>query len=167
MIILGLDPSFRNWGIALMNYTSNTLTLLEVKVIQTKPHKKSKLSKALQDLQDAQTLLTGVLSYALKADVVVIELPLGSQSAAAMKSYGICIGLAAALNQLKIPFYYVNPFDVKRVVGSTKTTKEEIIEWVNNRHPNILDKAKCRAEHQADACIAIYAALNQIKELNQ
>lgn len=159
-----MTPSFRNLGLALVNLSSNReLSLIAVDVIKTKPHKKSKLSKAIQDLQDAQTLIQGVLSYIDNVDAIVIELPIGSQSAAAMKSYGICIGITACLHELGIPFYYVSPYDVKRVVGSKETTKEEIIDWVNKRHPGYLSKYKNSAEHQADAVVAIYAALKQIR----
>ena len=163
-----MTPSLRNWGVAVTSYDleTDTLTLESVDVIKTKPLTKSKLSKAEQDLQAAKTLLDGVLSYVKTAELVVIELPIGSQSAAAMKSYGICIGITACLTHLGIPFIYKSPYDLKKVIGKIDTTKEEIIRFVGDRHPNKLSKFKNSAEHQADAVLAIYAALPEIKETN-
>lgn len=166
--IVGLDPSMSNWGIAVMSYTLSTdvLELNQVDVIKTKPIKNSKLRKSIQDLNRAKTLIDGVYEYVKDADVVVVELPHGSQSAAAMKSYGICIALTAALTSLDIPFIYMTALDVKKVVGDKTASKESIISWVENKHPGILSKYKNSAEHQADATVVVYAALNQIRKLN-
>lgn len=163
-----MDPSLNNWGIAVMSYDPllNALELNQVDVIKTKPIKKSKLRKSIQDLNRAKTLIDGVYEYVKEADVVVVELPHGSQSAESMKSYGICIALTAALTSLDIPFIYMTALDVKKVVGDKTASKESIISWVENKHPGILSKYKNSAEHQADATVVVYAALNQIRKLN-
>lgn len=72
-----------NWGIAVMSYDPllNVLELNQVDVIKTKPIKNSKLRKSIQDLNRAKTLIDGVYEYVKEADVVVVELPHGSQSA--------------------------------------------------------------------------------------
>lgn len=167
MKILGFDPSLRNWGIAITSYDpiADTLTVHKVDVIKTKTIKDKKQSKAVLDLQRAQTLIEGLLPYLDDVELIVIELPLGSQTASAMKSYGMCLGITACLTTLGIPFIYKTPFDLKRVIGKRETTKEEIIDWVNQRHPNVLSKYKTSAEHQADAVLAIYSALPDIREL--
>lgn len=163
-----MDPSLNNWGIAVMSYDPllNALELNQVDVIKTKSIKKSKLRKSIQDLNRAKTLIDGVYEYVKEADVVVVELPHGSQSAESMKSYGICIALTAALTSLDIPFIYMTALDVKKVVGDKTASKESIISWVENKHPGILSKYKNSAEHQADATVVVYAALNQIRKLN-
>ena len=163
-----MDPSLNNWGIAVMSYDPllNVLELNQVDVIKTKPIMKSKLRKSIQDLNRAKTLIDGVYEYVKEADVVVVELPHGSQSAESMKSYGICIALTAALTSLDIPFIYMTALDVKKVVGDKTASKESIISWVENKHPGILSKYKNSAEHQADATVVVYAALNQIRKLN-
>ncbi len=81
--IIGLDPSMSNWGVAVMSYSlsTNVLELNQVDVIKTKPIKNSKLRKSIQDLNRAKTLIDGVYEYVKEADVVVVELPHGSQSA--------------------------------------------------------------------------------------
>ena len=163
--VVGLDPSFRNWGVAVMSYSLSTGLILEdVDVIKTKPQK-SKLRKSVQDLNDSKTLINGVYELVEDADVVVIELPHGSQSAAAMKSYGICIALCACLTRLDIKFIYKTALDVKKVVGAKDTTKHEIVSWVEQKHPNKLSKYMNSAEHQADATVVVHSAINQIKEI--
>lgn len=165
--IIGMDPSLNHWGIAVMSYDPllNVLELNQVDVIKTKPIKNSKLRKSIQDLNRAKTLIDGVYEYVKEADVVVVELPHGSQSAQSMKSYAICIALTAALTSLDIPFIYMTALDVKKVVGDKTASKESIISWVENKHPGILSKYKNSAEHQADATVVVYAALNQIRKL--
>ena len=156
----------RAWGISLMSYNSTTgLVLKSVDVVNTIKEKQSKLSVALQDLEACKILIEGINNNINNIDIIVIELPIGSQSSAAMKSYGICIALSAYASQLGIKTLYVSPFDVKKVVGKTNTTKHAIIDWVNNKHPNILSKQIYKSNHEADATVAVYAALNQIKEI--
>lgn len=148
-----------------MSYSlSSGLILEDVDVIKTKPQK-TKLRKSVQDLNDSRTLIDGVYEHVKDADVVVIELPHGSQSAASMKSYAICIALCACLTRLDIKFIYKTALDVKKVVGNKQASKEEVIHWVSTRHPNILSKYKGTAEHQADATVVVYAALNQIRKI--
>lgn len=149
-----------------MSYNSTTgLVLKSVDVVNTIKEKQSKLSVALQDLEACKILIEGINNNINNIDIIVIELPIGSQSSAAMKSYGICIALSAYASQLGIKTLYVSPFDVKKVVGKTNTTKHAIIDWVNNKHPNILSKQIYKSNHEADATVAVYAALNQIKEI--
>lgn len=164
--IVGFDPSLRAWGISHMTYNNTTgLELKSVGVINTKKEKNSKLSVALQDLNACKILIEGINNNLNNIDIIVIELPIGSQSSAAMKSYSICIALSAYASTHNIPTLFVSPFDVKKVVGKTNTTKHAIVDWVNNKHPNILSKQLYKSNHEADATVAVYAALNQIKEI--
>lgn len=158
--VLSFDPSLSNWGIAYMSYTPFNMELISTDIIQTKPLQKSNLTKAQQDMTRIDKLYNGVQEALEDADVVVIELPIGSQSARAMASYGACLGLISSINKPRI---YVTPNQVKKVVGKNTTSKEEIIEWVNLKHPNILPKTKSKAEHMADAVVAIYAAETQLR----
>lgn len=162
-----MDPSFRNWGISCMTLSPiSGLTLHHVAVIKTLPDKSSKDRKSVQDINSAKTLIDGVQGYLKSADVVVVEMPTGSQSASAMKSYGICVGIVGYITSLGIPIIFKTPQDVKKVVGNNQASKEDVIHWVSTRHPNILSKFKGTAEHQADATAVVYSALNQLKEIH-
>lgn len=163
MKILGIDPSLRNWGLAVMELDKE-LTILKTHTIRTNKIPKHK-SVAVTDVNTAKFILDELKDYLEGIDAICIELPLGSQTSTAMKSYGLCIGLVGYIATLGIPVIYKNPFDIKKVIGKRDTTKEEIIDWVNTNHPNKLSKYKTVAEHQADAVLAVYASLNELKEL--
>lgn len=158
--VLSFDPSLSNWGIAYIQYSPDTFDVIATDIIQTKPIKKSKLSKAQQDLLRIDELYAGIQLCLEDVDVIVIELPIGSQTARAAVGYGACLALVASL---PLPRLYVSPGQVKKVVGKHTTTKEEIIEWVDNLHPATLHPTKSKAEHQADAVVAAYAALPQLR----
>lgn len=160
--ILGLDPSLSNWGICHMTYSPfSSLKLIDTDIIRTKPSKEKK-PKNIDDLDRARTLskrLRELISY---VDVVVAELPFGSQSSRAMASYGICLGVLAGVD---IPVISVTPFEVKKIVGNRETKKEEIIAWVNSTYLNVfINKPKNQTEHMADAIVACHAALPKLEK---
>jgi Holliday junction resolvasome RuvABC endonuclease subunit len=114
------------------------------------------------DLQASQQLCAGALSAVKDAQIIFVEVPVGSQSARAMASYGICVGVLGALRASGIPFFEVTPNEVKLAsVGSKVATKNEMIQWASNTHPEVQwPKAAAKAEHVADATAAIHAGLN-------
>ena len=159
--VVSFDPSLSNWGVAFIKYSPATFDVIASHIIQTTTSKKkTKLSKANQDMLRIDTLYEGIQPCLVDADVVVIELPIGSQTSRAAVSYGVCLALVASL---PLPRLYVSPGQVKKVVGKHTTTKEEIIEWVNSKHPDVLSPYVTKAEHQADAVVAAYAALPQLR----
>lgn len=162
--ILSFDPSMSNWGIAKMTLSDGLLEVDYVDVIHTKSDESSKESKAKQDLNRCITLIEGIDSHLKGIDCIVIELPIGSQSFSAAKSYGISIALSAYAASKGIDMFYVSPFAVKKVVGNNNSSKHSIVDWVNAKHPNKLSKQLYKSNHEADACVAVYAALDDIKE---
>lgn len=122
------------------------------------------------DMESALQLYQGAVATAQGAHAVFIEVPVGSQSARAMASYGICVGVLGALRAEDIPFFEVTPTEVKLASAGSKTaTKEQMIKWATNKHPEanwptykekgavLVSEAK--AEHMADAVAAIYAGI--------
>lgn len=156
--VLGLDPSLSNWGISRIRYSPSCIRVCSTETFTTKETKG--IAKNKSDLLRAKYLYDSIQGDLEECDIVVVELPYGSQSARAMASYGICLGLIASF---KKPVIYVTPFDVKKVVGNNSTSKKEIIDWVNTRHPNVMSKSLTKSEHQADATVAVYAAKQQIR----
>lgn len=167
--ILSFDPSLRNWGVtaAIYNTTSNQLYIKAGKVISSKPDK-SKIRQNTKDLNIAKYLFSELKDVYSQADLIIAEVPHGSQSARAMVSYGVCIGVLGSLDSINKPFIQVAASDVKQIVGTVDTSKLEIIKWVKRRHPEVLDWMPCntKAEHICDAIVAIYAAIQtkQFKE---
>lgn len=171
--VCGFDPSLRNWGMAAGNFD------LETKKIEIKklglinpvlPTGKQVRQNSL-DLESAMQLYQSAAATAQDADVVFVEVPVGSQSARAMASYGICVGVLGSLRAANVPFFEVTPIEVKlAAVGIKTATKEQMIKWATTKHPEanwptykekgavLLSEAK--AEHMADAVAAIYAGVS-------
>lgn len=171
--VVGFDPSLRNWGIAqgeILPGPSPSLHIVNLDVIcPVLPTGKQVRQNSL-DLESAKQLAEGALAAAKGAQAIFVEVPVGSQSARAMASYGVCVGVLGALRATGIPFFEVTPTEVKMASFGKKTaTKLEMIGWATAQHPeanwptykqhgaDVLSEAK--AEHMADAIAAIYAGV--------
>ena len=170
--VVGMDPSLRNWGVAcgLLDTDTLALTIKTVDVIQPVLPKGKQVRQNSEDLESALQLATGAWNFAQQAQAIFVEVPVGSQSARAMASYGICVGVLGSLRARGIPFFEVTPTEVKMAtVGKKTASKLEMIEWATTRHPGatwpyyqnhgkqLLSEAK--AEHMADAIAAIVAGI--------
>lgn len=176
--VVGFDPSLRNWGISKGTLSPDGLQIHEVDLINPALSTGKQVRQNSLDLESAKQLCAGALAAAAGADAIFVEVPVGSQSARAMASYGICVGILGALRATGIPFFEVTPNEVKlTTVGKKTATKQEMIEWAMNAHPeanwptyNRLGKlqfSEAKAEHMADATAAIYAgiATNEFQQL--
>lgn len=171
--VVGFDPSLRNWGIARGVYYPGRnawLHLEEIGVINPVLPTGKQVRQNSLDLESAKQLCKAALAAAEGAQAIFVEVPIGSQSARAMASYGICVGVLGALRATGIPFFEVTPTEVKMVsVGKKTATKADMIQWAVKQHPEanwptykqngkaLISEAK--AEHMADATAAIYAGL--------
>lgn len=168
--VVGLDPSLRNWGIAIGHLTQDDLRIHQVQTICPVLPTGKQVRQNSSDLESAMQLFAAASMATRNADAVFVEVPVGSQSARAMASYGICVGVLGALRASNIPFFEVTPTEVKLVATGKKTaTKLEMIQWALELQPEagwpmytqhgkqIVSEAK--AEHMADAIGAIYAGI--------
>lgn len=178
--VVGMDPSLRNWGIAVGELDLDTKTVLihRLTVITPELSKGKQVRQNSLDLSSAQQLCAEALQAVKNADAIFVEVPVGSQSARAMASYGICVGVLGSVRATGTPFFEVTPTEVKvSTVGSKLATKQEMIAWSLSRHPeanwptyrkNGMDVvSEAQAEHMADAIATIYAGLklNQFHQL--
>lgn len=92
--------------------------------------------------------------------MIIAELPTGSQSSRAMVSYASCIAITACISHTNPNINIVTPNQIKRLVGSPTASKDDVIDWVKQRHPNLKLPVKSKAEHICDSIVAIYAHLN-------
>ena len=171
--MVGFDPSLRHWGIAKGIFIPGTVPQLrieEVDVISPELPTGKQVRQNSLDLESAKQLCAAALSAAKGAQAIFVEVPVGSQSARAMASYGICVGVLGALRAQGIPFTEVTPTEVKMASAGKKTaTKLEMIQWAMNQHPEanwprykqngVVKVSEAKAEHMADATAAIYAGL--------
>jgi len=170
--VVGFDPSLRNWGIAQGTYDTKTNRLQVHNLAVTNPVLPTgkQVRQNSSDLESALQLYAAAMVAAQGAQAIFVEVPVGSQSARAMASYGICVGVLGGLRASGIPFFEVTPTEVKMAGPGIKTaTKEQMIEWASSAHPEApwpLYKSNgetkvsaAKAEHMADAVCAIYAGL--------
>lgn len=140
--------------------------LLDIHLETSSPSKVKQVRKNSDDLERARKLQKAMQSFFNDCAFVCVEIPVGSQSARAMASYGMCIGVVASLNR---PLIQVTPSEVKVAATGKKTaTKDEMIKWATGLYPYVpwlTKKAKGTIsfvnanEHLADATAAIHAGV--------
>lgn len=174
--VVGADPSLRNWGIAAGNLDTETneLTISVLRVTRADVPTGKQVRQNTKDLLVAQQLYAGMQPFLAGVNVMFVEVPVGSQSARAMASYGVCAGVLGSLRANGHTFIEVTPNEVKlATVGKKTASKEEMIAWAMAKFPNApwpFHHGKINAglaEHMADACAAIVAgiATNEFKSL--
>lgn len=170
LTVLGIDPALRNFGFALAKVDVVENKIVEIKdliLVKTHQTKDTKQRRNSADLQSAKTLTSAVRKLTEQAFCSFAEVPIGSQSARAMASYGICIGILSGSNN---EIFEVTPTEVKkRATGLRTATKEEMINWAVTKFPDapwLKRKVKGQVvlknenEHLADAVGAINAGLH-------
>ncbi|WP_152881158.1 hypothetical protein [Duganella sp. FT27W] len=175
MKICGMDPSLQNFGIAFATLDLDTLTFVvdRFELAKTAPEKDKKVRKVVrknsEDLERAKILHGAAMGAVKGIWLAFVEVPVGSQSSRAMASYGVCIGVLAAVGQA-VPMVQVTPTEVKLAGAGVKTaTKEEMIEAMMAKYPNapwpmqkkagVMVPIASVCEHLADAVAAIEAGM--------
>lgn len=181
MRVAALDPSLRNWGWSVGEYDLPTglLSVDAVGVIQPVIPKGKQVRVNSKDLMSAEWHAKEIWHVLQGAQAVFVEVPVGSQSARAMASYGICVGVLGSLRARGIPFMELTPEEIKLVTGKKTATKKEMIEWATSLYPlagwpiqtkkGVTTFVESSAEHMADATAAMYAGVNsqQFKQFVQ
>lgn len=169
--LVGFDPSMSNWGICTATlYPNGVLTADKVQVVTPRKIASKTVRQNSSDLLLAQQLAAIAFDVCHGAHFVFAEVPVGSQSARAMASYGICVGILGALRSQGKQFIEVTPTEVKiAATGNHTATKKQMINWATDTHPeagwpthwNLGTKVvtESSAEHMADALGAIYAGI--------
>lgn len=171
--VCGFDPSMRNWGMAVadLDLKSGLLDVPTLSIIQPRDEKSKQVRKNSKDLALAKELFDGAYEVAKTCKVVFVEVPVGSQSARAMASYGVCVGVLGSLAGLGITIIEVSPEENKKALTGIKhATKEAMISaalaeyptanWPRQERNGATFKKgdlKAEAEHVADAIGAIHA----------
>lgn len=174
LTLLGMDPSLNNWGLAIGTYdvTTKQLDVYELRVTQPDIPEGKQVRNNSKDLARAEQLALAAqkIHQTYRPQVTFVEVPIGSQSARAMASYGVCVGVLGTLRATGHPFYEVTPSEVKKVAtGRTNATKREMIQWAYDQHPSapwpfqtkkgVTTIIESKAEHMADAVAAIHAGI--------
>jgi Holliday junction resolvasome RuvABC endonuclease subunit len=171
--VLGMDPSLSNWGLAGGLYDTDTgaLHIKGLDLVTPVFPTGKQVRQNSKDLERAHQLAQGIKLAVQDAEAIFVEVPVGSQSARAMASYGICVGVLGALRANGTPFFEVTPTEVKlATVGKKTASKAQIIDRAMTQHPGDFWPMQTKkgqrtviagkAEHMADAIGAIEAGIN-------
>lgn len=167
MRFLTMDPSMRNTALVWGKINNGELLLTGYELIRTKGGKKP--SVAYCTVRDCKELIRGLndVISSVEPHVTFAETPSGSQNSSGAKSYGISCCLISLLPECT----FVTPGELKKLVNGTNSAeKEEIMAWIEERHPNFLPRKKdgtfnkSQAEHIADAIAAAYVGLSKINK---
>ncbi len=167
MILAGLDPSLSNFGMVRGEYLNGLFVPDRLQLVETKPDSSAKsVRKNSQDLERCRSIYKAMSVFLEPADIVCVEIPIGSQSARAMASYGACIGL---LSSIQKPLIQILPAEVKLTATNSKTaSKAQMIAWAPSLYPDLPWSTTTRNgtrtfsnknEHLADAIAAVHAAM--------
>lgn len=167
---MGIDPSFRNWGLALAHVPQPFRKVIQVedlRLLETKPAPKGyRGPKSWNDLHTAMELRDRWQEVMTEwdPDVVVTEVPSGTQSARASWTLGIALGLLTACPKDVV---LVTPTEAKvALTGNKGADKNEMIRKAAEMYPDApwLKKTQkgvttlvAKNEHLADAIAIIYA----------
>ncbi|KLV10225.1 hypothetical protein [Photobacterium ganghwense] len=168
--IIGLDPSMSNFGLVKGVYDIETgkVEIRDMILTETKKGSNKQVRQNSDDLRRATEIVRASKHHIQQASVVFAELPVGSQSSRGQTNYGVCLGILASIDK---PLIQITPNQIKKLVGGKLTTsKQEVIEWAMERHPEapwLTQKRKGETivlgknEHLADAIAAIYVGLQE------
>jgi Holliday junction resolvasome RuvABC endonuclease subunit len=166
--VVGLDPSMAAFGISLgiLNLDTGEFDLQCIEVVDTASSKTKQVRKNSDDLERARKIQKQLIEMLPGADLVCVEIPVGSQSARAMASYGMCIGILASIN---IPMIQLTATELKlAATGNKNATKKDMIDWATSTYPDTMWYSKKvkgqrsftnKNEHVADATAAIHAGV--------
>ncbi|QYW02268.1 RuvC-like Holliday junction resolvase [Stenotrophomonas phage Philippe] len=139
----------------------------EILRVQTAPTTSKQLRVNSDDLARAKILADGLYEAVSDCKAIFVEVPVGSQSARAMASYGICVGVLGSLLSRGLPLIEVTPTEVKiAMTGNKNASKEAMIAAARDLYPKAPWPMKSgqvvasSAEHMADAIGAIHAGVN-------
>ena len=166
MKVGGLDPSLSNFGMSRGILFKGHLTIEGIALITTKADKTTQY-KNMDDLRRATELSEAMEVFFHDVNSIYVEIPVGSQSARAMASYGICVGILSRLGKKVIR---VSAKEVKVIAtNNPQASKADMITWATESYPDlpwltrkvngepVYTKAN---EHVADSIASIHAGLN-------
>jgi hypothetical protein len=165
--VLGMDPSLLNWGLAEANLClkSGVLSTPHLILVQPSDLQGKQIRVNSNDLHRSEQLAQAVFAAARRAKVIFVEVPVGSQSARAMASYGICVGILGALRSEGMQIIEVTAGETKKIfTGDKNAPKRKMIEKAFEFYPNAnfpvhQGKIPDKAEHLADAIATIHSGV--------
>ena len=163
-----------NWGLVSAQfdtdtYEMNIIDMLVVTNLKKDMANNKRARKSFLDLERARDLSGHIHSFVNEHSpkFTMVEVPHGSQSASAMKGYGMCLGVLGSIN---VPMIQLSEQECKiNALGKRTATKSEMINWAMEKYPVAnwkMRKSKGQLvsvdgynEHLADAVGALEAGV--------
>jgi Holliday junction resolvasome RuvABC endonuclease subunit len=139
ILIAGIDPGFRNFGVARLRLDLDSLDMEVDDLILMKTEsgtggKQKVIRKNSDDLRRAIEQNQGFRKAVEGCAIGFAEIPSGAQDHRAAMGFGISIGIIACS---PIPILQVQNFEAKLAAVGTKTaSKDEMIEWAMELYPD-------------------------------
>ena len=166
---VSFDPAIRNLGIVrgIVALEDMGIRISSMNLVQTQDDSGKKVRKSSDDLRRAMELHGAMVLAETWGEILIAEIPSGSQSARSSLGAGVMIGLLAARRK---PLIQVSPAEAKKVaVGRSNATKDEMIEWAYGLYPSAdwiksirskrASKLTDENEHLADAIAIAHAGV--------
>jgi Holliday junction resolvasome RuvABC endonuclease subunit len=168
MKFLAIDSSLAHTGVAVGKIINDSLYIEGIYLCETEKTKNKQVRASSDTIERCRQTHKFVhdLIKTHKPDVIFVETPSGSQSAAGMKSYGTTCQLIAGLYPESIE---VTPQETKVASVNDKTaSKRAIIDWAYDKYPLLSwiydgKKLQNKNEHMADAIAIAHAAVKTVQ----
>jgi Holliday junction resolvasome RuvABC endonuclease subunit len=167
MNVLTNDPSFTAWGWAIIDEVDN---VIDSGCIKTAPdYAKKRIRKSDDRIRRTEEIIDRLYNLVdvYKVELILTELPHGSQNAQAAVMIGIVTGILATLAFSRgIPIEYYSEADSKKaVLGKKAATKDDMIEAIDRLYEVDWTRTKYIDEAVADAIAIHYVASKQSQML--
>ena len=165
--VSGHDPSLTHWGTAegQLCLDAGVLTNVTVAMAITEKTKTKQVRTNSDDLRRAEDLAVHAIAVGKRTRVSFGEFPVGSQSASAMKSYGVTLGIGGSMRASGIIVIEVQAKASKKALtGNANASKADMIAAAMELYPDAgwkyyQGKLTNDNEHMADAIGAIHAGV--------
>jgi Holliday junction resolvasome RuvABC endonuclease subunit len=167
-----MDPSLTHWGFAAAELCLSTgvLDTPHLQLVLPERLTSKQVRQNSKDMHEAEQLAKIVIAECQKAKVIFVEMPVGSQSARAMASYGVCVGIMGTIRASGKPLIEVTATEVKKSLSGLKNaTKQQQIDKAVELYPDAnwtgfypgqrKGNIPANAEHVADAIGAIHGGV--------
>lgn len=164
MTIIGIDPSMSNTALVAMKDGK----VIDRMLIETEPAKGKQVRVNSDTIARCRKIYGGAHDFVVRnnPDIVISEVPSGSQGNRAAVGYGVVCMLLAGMGYVM----EVTPDEVKVAATGKKTaSKKDMIEWAMDKHPELewnyhkvkgkMVQTEAKNEHLADAVAVIYAGM--------
>ncbi len=166
--ILGEDPAFSNYGLAMVDVDPETGAMhpVWIDLVETKKTTTKSVRVSSDKLARGREITKRVRAAEKECSLIAAEIPSGAQSASASNALGIALGIVCGHTK---PLIEVSAAEAKKAAtGYSDASKGDMVAWAYEQWPD-LQWAKGRSkdmpeglanknEHMADALAIVKAA---------